>query len=177
VAVADTDEIVDRAQALGGKVHYGPVSVPKVGRFAVLQDPQGAAIGVIAGEGEQPAPREPGPGSFSWHELTTTDMDAAWDFYSELFGWQKTEAMDLGGGALYQMFGFGGPSVGGISKRAEVPPHWLPYVIVEDVDDTVAAIKENGGTVMLEPMEVPGGDRIAIAADPQGVALGVHQRA
>ena len=177
IAVEDADAIARRVAALGGKVHYGPETIPSVGRFAVLADPEGAAFAVISGEGSGGPTGEPGPGAFSWHELTTSDADAAWRFYSELFGWRKTEAMDMGGGNLYQMFGHGGPSVSGMSKRTEVPPHWLPYVVVEDVDETVRRIEAAGGRVMLGAMEVPGGDRIAIASDPQGAALGVHERA
>jgi predicted enzyme related to lactoylglutathione lyase len=176
IGVADADKTVEKVKSLGGKVFHGPETIPNVGRFAVLADPQGAVFAVIKGEGKAPPASEPRPGEFSWHELTTTDAGAAWKFYSDLFGWQKTEAMDMGGGEMYQMFGFGGPSVGGMSRRTEVPPHWMPYVIVKDVDATVERIKAGGGKVMLEPMEVPGGDRIAIAADPQGAALGVHEK-
>src|SRR6185503_8288333 len=107
---------------------------------------------VIAGEGNPPPEREPGPGDFSWHELSTSDADAAWKFYSELFGWRKTEAMDTGDGNIYQMFGFGGPSVGGLSKRTDVPPNWMPYVIVKDIDAAVEQVKSSGGNVVFGPM-------------------------
>ena len=178
VSTPDVDKTVARVKTLGGKVYHGPEDIPNVGRFAIVADPQGATFAVFKGEGEQPATPEPGPGFFSWHELTTSDPSAAWRFYSELFGWQKTEAMDMGGGETYQMFGFGdGPSVGGMSRKEGVPPHWLPYVIVSDVDAAAKQIQAGGGKIMLGPMEVPGGDRIAIGIDPQGAALGVHQRA
>ena len=86
--------------------------------------------------------------------------------------------MDMGGGEAYQMFGFGdGASVGGMSRREGVPPNWLPYVLVKDVSAAVKQIKAGGGTVIVEPMEVPGGDWIAVGVDPQGATLGVHGRA
>src|SRR5688500_2190510 len=171
IAVADTDAIVERVNALGGKLHHGPETITNVGRFAVVADPQGAAFGVISGEGGSSPTDEGATGTFSWHELTTSDAGAAWKFYAELFGWQKTEAMDMGGGNMYQMFGYpGGQSVGGMSKRTGIRPHWLPYVVVQDVEATVGRIAAGGGNVMLGPMEVPGGDKIAVATDPQGAA-------
>jgi predicted enzyme related to lactoylglutathione lyase len=178
VAVADADKAVEKAKSLGAKVHYGPETIPGAGRFAVLMDPQGGAFAVIKGEGKPTTPAaEPGPGEFHWHELTTTDPKAAWAFYSELFGWKKTDAMDMGDGEVYQMFGVGdGESVGGISRKEGTRPSWLPYVIVNDVDTVAGRIKAMGGKVILEPMEVPGGDWIAVGSDPQGAVLGVHQR-
>ena len=178
IGVADVDAGVAQVKKLGGKVHYGPEDIPDVGRFAIVADPQGASFALFTPRGDPDAPRPtPGPGSFSWHELSTTDADAAWRFYETMFGWKKTDAMDMGGGNMYQMFGLGGPSVGGLSKRADVSPHWLPYVIVEDVDAAVALAKANGGQVVFGPMEVPGGDRVACASDAQGATLGLHEMA
>lgn len=48
VTVTDTDALVEKCKSLGGKLLAGPMDIPKVGRFAVLQDPQGAVFNVIA---------------------------------------------------------------------------------------------------------------------------------
>lgn len=175
IAVADVDRAVERVKALGGGVLVPAQDIANVGRFAVVTDPQGAAFAVFRGEGSAPE-SDPQPGSFSWHELTTSDAQAAWRFYAEVFRWTETDAMDLGGGETYRMFGYGeGTSVGGMSRRAGAPPNWLPYVLVADLDGVVRRIQSLGGTVMLEPMAVPGGDRIAIASDAQGAVLGYHE--
>lgn len=176
VSVEDVDHAVKKIQTLGGKLHFGPEDIPTVGRFAVAMDPQGAAFAVFTPEGEGTPPSAAQPGAFSWHELTTSDPNAAWRFYAELFGWTKDEAMDMGGGEVYQMFAVGGVQSGGMSRRAGIPPNWLPYVIVADLDEAVQQVRGSGGKVMVEPMEVPGGDRIAVATDPQGATLGLHQR-
>src|SRR5688572_16400218 len=70
VGVADADKTAAKVKQLGGKVLHGPESIPNVGRFAVLADPQGAVFAVIKGEGDPPPAGEPGPGAFSWHELS-----------------------------------------------------------------------------------------------------------
>jgi len=178
IGVPDTVATADRVKELGGQVLHGPVSIPKVGSFAVLADPQGAAFAVFTTEETPPVKQgPPREGEFSWHELVTTDHQAAFDFYSKLFGWQKTDASDMGETGTYQMFGVGGMPLGGMfSKPAEMPgpPFWLFYIRVGDVQVAVEKVKELGGQVLNGPMEVPGGDWIAQCMDPQGAAFAIH---
>ena len=47
VTVDNVDETVAQAEKLGGKMCVPPTDIPDIGRFAVIQDPQGAAISVI----------------------------------------------------------------------------------------------------------------------------------
>jgi predicted enzyme related to lactoylglutathione lyase len=181
VAVPDTDATVARAQELGGKVMVPPTDIPTVGRFAVIADPQGALTAPFTPQGTGPGPKLPPPvGHFSWHELaTTTDSETAFAFYADLFGWQKTSAMDMGDMGVYQMFGPGGVPFGGIYKKpAEQPgpPSWLHYARVPDVNAAVEAVRQKGGQVLNGPMEVPGGDMIAMILDPQGGPSAVHEK-
>ena len=129
-----------------------PTDIPTVGRFAVLQDPQGAVLAVFSGDGEMPARGAmPAVGEFSWHELATTDPDAAWDFYSELCGWKKTESMDMGEIGAYQMFASGEQTTGGIFlKPPEMPgpSNWLCYARVDDLERAVKAVEKGGGKVV-----------------------------
>jgi predicted enzyme related to lactoylglutathione lyase len=57
-----------------------------------------------------------------------------------------------------------------------IPPHWLLYVRVPDVHAASEQVKANGGKILNGPMEVPGGDWIVQAMDPQGAAFAMHQR-
>lgn len=178
IGVDDVDAIVRRAGELGAQTHVAPQDIPNVGRFAVLADPQGAMFAVYKSLNPQPAPGdECPPGNVSWHELATSDGGAAWGFYSALFGWQKTDSFDMGDGWMYDMFGYGGAAKGAVyTKPPDMPgpPAWNYYVRVEDLDGTVEKVKANGGQVIHGPMEVPGGDRIAIATDPQGAVFAMH---
>jgi uncharacterized protein len=147
----------------------------------MMQDPQGAGFYIF-----QPAsaPQQPEAdaevGEASWHELMTIDAPAAMTFYSEIFGWQPSETMDMGPMGKYHMFNRPHGMIGGMMNKppemAQVPPHWMIYFRVPDVDAAVERVTANGGKVLNGPMEVPGGDRVLNAMDPQGAAFSLHSR-
>ena len=180
VSTSDVDATAAETSRLGGKVLKEPTDIPDMGRFAILADPQGAVFAVYKAAQEQPADQgPPALGGFSWHELATTDYEAAFEFYSQLFGWKKTDSMDMGEGAIYQMYGAGDMPLGGMyNKPPEMPgpPAWLYYTTVGNVDESAERIKELGGQISVGPMEVPGGsgDRIVMGMDPQGAAFALH---
>jgi hypothetical protein len=178
IGTPDVDATAAAAERLGGKVLKAPADIPSVGRYAVLADPQGAAFAVFK-PGSGPAPDGAPATDFSWHELATSDQHAALTFYSELFGWTRGAAHDMGPGGMYQLIDHGGTQVGGAYKLmdASKPPHWLTYIRVASVDKAAAAAKAAGGRVTQGPMEVPGGSRIAQILDPQGGAFAVHELA
>jgi uncharacterized protein len=178
IGTPDVDATAAAAERLGGKVLRAPGDIPGVGRFAVLADPQGAAFAVFKPGGSPPPEGAPST-DFSWHELATSDQHAALSFYSELFGWSRGPAHDMGPAGTYQLIEHGGAQVGGAYKLmdASKPPHWLTYISVASVDKAAAAAKAAGGRVTQGPMEVPGGSRIAQILDPQGGAFAVHEPA
>jgi len=180
IAVPDVEGAVARATGLGASVYVQPQDVPSVGRFAVLADPQGAVFAVFR-------PAQPGGseeltlGDFSWHELATTNWQAAWEFYAALFGWEFDSSVDMGPAGTYWMFRSAGGkrSVGGMYTKPpemQAPAHWLPYILVPSVDRTIEAVRRHGGQVLNGPMEVPGGDWIAQCLDPQGGVFAIHSR-
>jgi predicted enzyme related to lactoylglutathione lyase len=182
ISTPDTDATTEQVAGLGGGVLVAPMTIPAVGRMAVLTDPQGAVFACYTPDtmqGDVDAP--PQVGGFSWHELMTTDWEAAFAFYATAFGWEKMEAMDMGELGTYQMFGVPGgerPLGGMFNKPPEVPvPNWLFYAMVSDVDQAAEQITALGGTVLNGPMEVPGGDRVVQALDPQGAPFALHSTA
>jgi uncharacterized protein len=174
----DVDATAKEAQRLGATTLQEPVSMPGVGRFAVLKDPQGAVFALHKSETEIEPEGDPTRQSFSWHELATTDPDGAWDFYSQLFGWHKTESMEMGEAGTYQMFGRDRFMYGGLYRKPSEMPvsSWLHYAMVDNADAAADRAKERGGQVINGPMDVPGGDRIAVILDPQGAAFAVHSK-
>ena len=181
VGVPKLEEAAAKIKRLGGKTHTEVIEIPNVGRLQMMMDPQGAAFYIF-----EPAPAEQRPekaadiGDASWHELMTTDWAAAMKFYHEAFGWEPSDQMDMGPAGKYQMFNRPHGMIGGIMNKppemANVPPNWMIYFRVPDVDAAAERIKANGGRILSGPMEVPGGDRVLSAADPQGAAFGLHQR-
>ncbi len=136
-------------------------------------------IAAFTPEKVEPEPEGMPPvGEFSWHELATTDPEAAWGFYQDLFGWEKMSEFDMGPMRIYQIFGRRGTAMGGIFRKpAEMPgpPAWLYYARVADVNAAVEAVKRQGGQVLSGPMEVPGGDWVAQSLYPQGGPTAVHE--
>ena len=178
VESSDVDETTRKATSLGGQLVAGPSDIPNVGRYAVVQDPQGARFGVYKSINQSRAWDGTNiVGRFSWHELMTTDAAKAFDFYGALFGWEKTGEMDMGGGEMYTMYGKAGKMYGGIFNRppemAGMHPFWLVYIHVKDVGEAVARATKAGGTVKRPRMDIPGGT-IAILGDPQGAGFALH---
>lgn len=174
----NVDETIDAARRLGAKVLRAAHDVTGVGRFAVLEDPQGAIFAVYS-------PATPSAsidaatqvGDFSWHELATADGESALAFYRALFGWDLVTRMDMKDLGYYNIFGWKGTQRGGIytmPKGAPMKPAWLSYAQVDSADAATERAKALGATVMNGPMEVPGGSRISMMVDPQGVAFAVH---
>ena len=174
VAVADVDAKAAAAQAAGGTVCHPPTDIPGVGRFATIADPHGAVVCLFKGSGSDEAPVSTAgaPGTVGWNELYANDLDAAWAFYSGLFGWVKDTAVDMGPMGVYQLFApaAGLPAVGGMMKRPpEVPVAcWLHYFNVAAVDTAAGRVCTGGGQVLTDPMQVPGGSWIVQCQDPQG---------
>lgn len=179
VSTPDVKATSAKAKELGGQVLM-EMEVPSVGSIALIQDPQGATIGIFQPDSETPGHDGPADlGEFSWHELSTDGWESAWSFYSALFGWVKTDQMDMGEMGIYQMYGRGAHPLGGISDRPATMPvsAWLYFIQVPDVNAAVGTIKALGGSVVLGPMEVPGGDLVAQCLDPAGAAFAVHSKA
>jgi predicted enzyme related to lactoylglutathione lyase len=175
IGTPDVKATTARAEALGAKVWAKLMEIPTVGTFSVIQDPQGAFFAAYSPVNPPAGPAKWAEiGEFAWHELATTDVNGAWAFYSDLFGWEKKEAHDMGPAGIYQVFGFPSLGLGGIYKKpAEMPgpPNWMFYVRVANLEATVEKVTTNGGSITMEPHDVPGGGRIAMCLDPQGAAF------
>lgn len=173
VVVPDVDKTASQIKKLGGELVGPPRSLPTVGSFATFRDPWGAMIAAFTPEGEADA-EVPSPisGSVSWNELATDDSEAAMKFYGEVFGWEPSDSMDMGNGWIYRMYRKPGMkwSLGGMFNRPkEMPANaWMHYIRVSDLDASVKAIEAGGGTVLMGPHDVPGGNKIVQAMDPQG---------
>lgn len=178
VQVADVDATAARAQKLGGKIYKQPEDIPTVGRFAVIGDPQGAAISIFKPNKPMTLHDMSKTGEFCWNELLTSDSAAAFKFYSEMFGWKIDREMDMGSMGPYRIYGLGEQQFGGMMttpKGSPMPPMWLFYVETSDFDAALGRATKKGAAIMNGPMEVPGGGRIVQLKDPQGAAFALHQ--
>ena len=111
-------------------------------------------------------------GLFMWNELVTADVEAAKAFYAKTFGWTY-DSMSMGEGGTYWLAKLGDKMVGGMMTMPGVPPYWLPYIEVDDVDGRTAKAASNGGKVIRHPFDIPDVGRIALLADATGATLGL----
>ncbi|MEO3434593.1 VOC family protein [Inquilinus sp. CAU 1745] len=108
-----------------------------------------------------------------WYELMTDAPDPAQDFYGAIMGWSFTKPP----GGLerdYRVFRADGEDVGGVMKAPDgacFAPAWAAYFGVSDVDAAAEKVKALGGTVHMEPQDIPGVGRFAFVADPQGAVF------
>lgn len=177
VGVDDVDRTVADAQAKGATVHMPPFDLPNVGRMALIADPQGAPIYVMRGASDQPSTSfaPTGDGHCAWNELATDAPDAAIAFHTDLFGWTEGTRMPMGAMGDYRMLDHAGRSFGAVMPRMPdgPPSSWTFYFRVPAVAAAGARVAEAGGTVLHGPAEIPGGESIVIAADPQGGVFGL----
>jgi uncharacterized protein len=185
IAVDDVDGTIAQIEAKGGKAQMPATDIPDVGRIAMVADPQGNAFYVMM-------PKPPSDQTdaksdvfssdavqrVSWNELSTPDPVAARQFYGDLFGWESDEFMDMGEYGEYRFLDHRGTRIGAVCG---VMPGgsggWRYYVQVPSISKAVEAVKAGGGTITVEPHEVPGGDHITIGNDPQGAEFALVGKA
>jgi len=175
IGADDVDATARQIEAKGGKLLMPAFDIPQ-GRIAMVTDPQGNPFYIM--KPIPPAGQEDGQSDVfspdqaervSWNELSTADPVAARTFYGELFGWTSDDFMPMGEYGEYRFFDHGSLRIGAVSgMMPDGHPGWRYYIRVASISKAVEAVKAGGGTITLEPMEVPGGDTIVIGNDPQG---------
>lgn len=190
VAVDDVDAMAKSIADAGGAVLMQPWEIPDIGRVAFVADPQGAPLYIMkptppAGNPDMESLSfsydKPRAGHCAWNELATSDPAAALAFYGQHFGWVKDGEMDMGPMGKYEFLRDGsreleGPMqgmIGAVMPRMPQMPvsMWSYYFRVPDIDMAVAAITAKGGSIVQQPIEIPGGDFSMSGIDPQGAAF------
>jgi predicted enzyme related to lactoylglutathione lyase len=171
IGVDDVDSAVAQIESGGGRVHMPAMDLDGVGRIALVADPQGVPFYVMRGASEQASNSFDWKkaGHCSWNELSTPDQAAALDFYTARFGWEKGEVMPMGEMGVYQFINHGGGMIGAMMTNPPgQPAGWKFAFGVRDIDEAASKIASAGGIVHHGPVEVPNGDRVVMASDPQG---------
>lgn len=177
VSVDDVDAATKRAVDHGGKVVGDCHDIPGVGRFSVIQDPQGAHISLFRSVEGRPLPELCPPNhDFCWENLSTTNPDAAVAFYGKVVGWthdgagpsivfnRKTEDGETVGVASV------GPSPNGMS-------HWGTMIAVEDAKAELAKAEGLGAKTLMPVTEIPGVGAFCIMQDPCDAVFFMFQSA
>ena len=197
--VDSADETAGKVRDAGGAVLAEPFDVMEAGRMAVFADPEGAAFCVWQAKEHKGSQVVNEHGSVNFNTLQTRDRAAAEAFYGAVFGWG---VLDLGGGGvMWSLPGYGDhlesftpgmrenmaemdaprgfeDVVAAINAlgddQPDTPAHWSVTFGVDEADATAARAKELGGTVLMEPMDVPWA-RMTVIADPAGATFIANQ--
>ena len=176
IGVDDVDAAAQKLEAAGGQIHMPPTTLDGVGRMAMVSDPQGVSFYLMKGASPEgsTAFKRMALGHGEWNELQTSDDQAALTFYGEQFGWTKDGAMPMGEMGDYSFLSHDGGMIGAVMKAPPgQAPGWNYFFRVGDIDEAKQRIEQAGGSIRHGPQEVPGGDFVIYAADPQGAAFGV----
>jgi len=119
----------------------------------------------------------PAIGTITWTDLTVADAPRVRDFYREVVGWSAVE-LDMGGYADYCMNApESGATVAGIcharGANAELPPQWLVYITVADLDHAMERCVALGGAVIAGPRDMGSYGRLCVVRDPAGAVAGL----
>ncbi|MFF2042100.1 VOC family protein [Kitasatospora sp. NPDC058170] len=172
-AVADADASAALVRGAGGSVLVEPADALDLGRFVIAADPSGAVFGLWQGRTLAGVEVLNAPGALGWVELLTRDPSGATAFYPAVLGWTVNPS------EVYTQWGLAGLDFGGMLVMddrfpPQVPPHWLPYFAVADVDVSAFRAGNLGADVLMPPTAMPDGPRVAVLRDPLGAAFAVH---
>lgn len=169
VSVDDAEVIAAKASALGGTLIMPAMDVFEQGRMAMIQDPAGAVFGIWQPNSHIGAGLVNRPGAMCWNELATRDIEGAQKFYGELFGWTFGTLDESG--SDYHMIYNNGRANGGMmlmdEKWGEIPPNWMIYFAVDDLDTAIEKVKANAGSLGSEVINASVG-KMAVTVDPAG---------
>jgi predicted enzyme related to lactoylglutathione lyase len=178
VKVEDADATAERVRSAGGQVLAGPMDLPnESGRAAVCQDPTSAVICIYQQQRHRGAELVNEPGTWTWTNLLTRDIERVQDFYGQVFGWTATQPegapdfiwnWQVEGQRWPE--GLAGLMRIGTDMPPNAPPYWQVYLMVEDVDQAVEKTKAAGGRLIFGPLDTPIA-RIATVFDPQGASV------
>lgn len=174
--VTDCDATVEKIKQNGGQVLVPTMDVMEFGRMAVCMDSTGAAFGLWQPKQHVGATVIEEHGAMAWCEVNTRDASAASAFYRDVFSLDAQKLDDPS--MTYFMLNQSEAPVAGVLQMnadwGELPPHWMSYFVVNNIDESSEVVKANGGKVAHGPFDSPYG-RIAVIMDPQGAALSIIQ--
>ncbi|MCE9595339.1 MAG: VOC family protein [Planctomycetes bacterium] len=122
--------------------------------------------------------QKPAVGSIAWRDLTVKDADSVGEFYAKVVGW-KVEPVEMGGYRDYCMVppGAKAPEAGVCHKRgvnAKFPSQWLMYIVVADIEKSLAHCAKLGGE-QLTPVTALGNGLFAVIRDPAGAVCALYE--
>lgn len=166
VKVGNVDRIAARAEELGGRVVTAPFDTNGFARTCVIEDPDGARLGLWESRGHGGAHVQDRSGTMWWVELMSRNIRTARDFYTALFGWTFTETQKWGiDSTIFQLNGASVATALQYDPEWNVTAHWGVFFAIEDWDATLRQITSTGGELEFW-RDVPHAGRLGRILDP-----------
>lgn len=163
LSVKDVDKAVSAIVEHGGTIIVEPERLRGRGRSAVVQDPQGAIFAVLKSTSGDPVPSKIITGDFLWNQLWTPDADASGEFYEKALGYgRRADFLKYYGATKAMLVEF---------AWKNVDAHWLPLVLVPDINEATTRVESLQGIVHVKPSRDFGDGKMALVADPTGGAF------
>jgi uncharacterized protein len=169
----------ERVEAAGGTTVMGPTDLLDAGTSAIFADAAGGAVFAVWQAGRHHGAQLVNePGALTMNELATRDLEAAARFYDAVFGW-RFEPLEIDGRLQYGFFKLDDRTMAGVLPMgnafpAEIPPHWVPYFGVDDLDASADQAAGLGAQVLAGPTSVPQGRFVALR-DPHGAVFSIWE--
>lgn len=177
ISTENADEILAKVQQEGGVVVMPAMDVMEEGRMAMIQDPEGAIIGIWQPKNHYGFAYKDVHGAPCWFEHGSHDSAKSIPFLEKVFGWTSNTTQM--GANLYTTFLLGEAMVAGLyvmsSEMGDIPSHWLPYFVVNNIDEAMALTANLGGHVIMPKLYVDGVGNFGVISDPQGGVIGLLQ--
>lgn len=119
-------------------------------------------------------------GAFEWADLTIENAEEVKDFYQQVIGFTTTD-VNMGD---YNDFCMNSPTDGqtkvGIchakGTNKNIPPQWMIYFNVEDLDQSMQSVKEQGGEIIDGPKGNSESGRYCFIKDPSGAHCALYEK-
>jgi len=121
---------------------------------------------------------KPTVGSIAWTDLTVADAQRLREFYASVVGWQP-EPVDMGGYSDFSMNASDGTATAGVcharGSNADLPAQWLIYIVVADLEQSLARSTDLGGEMVTPPRSLGASGRCCVIRDPAGAEAALYQ--
>ena len=116
--------------------------------------------------------------SVGWIDLAVPDADGLRDFYAAVMGWTPSP-VSMGSYDDWSMLDSSGEAAAGVchasGPNADLPPVWIPYFRVDDIDVSAARVVELGGSLLRPVSEPSSWGRNCFVKDPAGVVCALFE--
>lgn len=175
IDVADLQETTQKIIVSGGRLLHGPIRIGQAEQTAVFADIYGVEFCINQGR-QQYHTIKNSAGNFTWTELITDNVQASYEFYNSVFGWELSEPISGDPSGRRNWLLSDQPIAGLLPRPATMPkeisPYWDVFFSADDPVEIASKVNDLGGKILMPVIEIPHG-KIAVFLDATGNVFSV----